>query len=148
VLESAVGDGPAVYSIDWSKLQYPALFVFDDQTNPDDPFFHLHDQPEDGFFFSLEMYTTGFGSGWTGQTGTFVLSCTAEGSGICIHFDPDGDGDEFGDLAADFAAGGTIQIDQLDDEGYDFTLTDVTFSDGTTIPGPTHLTGDATQASD
>src|SRR5262245_6172725 len=39
VLESAAGDGPAVYSINWSLLQYPALYVYDDETNPDDPFF-------------------------------------------------------------------------------------------------------------
>lgn len=145
VLESAAGDGGAVYSLDWSLLQYPALFVFDDETNPDDPFFHIHNQPEDGFFFSLEMYTTGFGEAWDGETGTFDLSCTPEGSGICIHFDPDSDADELADLGADFAATGEIEITQLDDEGYDLTLTDVEFSDGTTIPGPTHLTGETTE---
>jgi hypothetical protein len=148
VLDSAAGDDGAAYSLDWSKLQYDALFVYDDESNPDDPFFHLHNQPEEGFFFSLEMYTTGFGEGWTGQTGRFVMSCTGAGSGICIHFDPDGEGDEHGDLGADFAAGGAIDIVQLDTEGYDLTLTDVVFSDGTTIPGPTRLTGDATEPAD
>ena len=145
VLESAGDDDGAVYSLDWSNLQYPALFVYDDETNPDDPFFHLHDQPEEGFFLSLEMYTTGFGEAWKGETGTFEVSCTPEGSGICIHFDPDADGEEFGDLGADFAATGTVEITQLDDEGYDLTLTDVAFADGTTIPGPTHLEGEATE---
>lgn len=131
-----------VFELDWSKLTLPTYFELDDETNPDDPFWYIHNQPDEGFFLSLEMYTTGFGSAWTGETGTFDLSCTEGGTGICIHFDPDGPGEDEVDLNVDFAATGTIEITTLDEsDGYDLVLTGVTFSDGTTIPGPTRLTG-------
>ncbi len=133
---------PRVFELDWSKLTLPTFFAYDDQTNPEDPFWYVHNQPTEGFFLSLEMYTTGFGSAWTGETGTFELSCTDGGTGICIHFDPDGDGEAFADLNLDFAATGTIEITALDEkDGYDLALDGVTFSDGTTIAGPTRLSG-------
>lgn len=131
-----------VFELDWSRLTLPTFFAYDDETNPEDPFWYVHNQPDEGFFLSLEMYTTGFGSAWSGETGTFELSCIDGGTGICIHFDPDGDGEAFADLNLDFAATGTIEITTLDEEeGYDLVLEGVTFSDGTTIPGPTRLRG-------
>jgi hypothetical protein len=130
-----------VFEIDWSRLGEPAYYGFDDATNPDDPFWHLHNQAgPDGFFLALEMYTTGYGSAWEGETGDFELSCTATGTGICIHFDPDGEGPT-SDLNGDFEATGQITIRRLDDEGYDLVLTEVVFTGGTMIPGPLELTG-------
>lgn len=129
------------YQLDWDSLRYPTWFELDDETNPDDPFFYIHTQSKEGFFFSLEMYTTGFGSAWTGDLGDFEIGCSSAGSGICLHFDPDGDDEALGDLNADFAATGKITITKLDEDGYDLTLTDIVFSNGDTIPGPTQLTG-------
>lgn len=52
-----------------------------------DPFFHVHTQEAAGtFFFSMELYTV-YGSGWTGQLGTFSPSCTA--NGLCVYLVPD-----------------------------------------------------------
>jgi hypothetical protein len=132
---------PPVYELAWDRLRFAPFFGYDDDTDPDDPFWHLHTQDDEAFWFSLEMFTTGFGEAWEGETGTFDLGCGAELSGICLHLDPDGDGDAADDLNADFRATGTIRIDQLDEDGYDLTLSDVEFTDGSTLPGPTRLTG-------
>jgi hypothetical protein len=141
---TAVPTPVRVYELDWSKLTLPPWFGYDDVSNPADPFWHLHNQADEGFFLSLEMYTTGFGSTWTGEAGEFDLGCSGDGSGICIHFDPDGHGEEYGDLNADFTATGRIEIAKLDEEGYDLVLSNVVFSDGATIPGHTRLSGDVT----
>lgn len=99
-----------------------------------DPFFHIHSSnAEDGFYLSFELYTV-YGAQWTGETGTFEISCAdpTTSTGICVHFDPDGPG-SVGDLGADFGATGTISINQLDASAYDITVSDLTFSDGTTF---------------
>jgi hypothetical protein len=103
-----------------------------------DPFYHLHTSPdEDGFFLSVEAYTV-YGSAWTGQTGTFAIDCSPAGTGICVHFDPDGSG-PLANLGSDFLATGEITIVALGEAGFDVTLSEVAFSDGTTIPGPLRL---------
>ncbi len=100
-----------------------------------DPFFHIHTNPDtDGFFLSFEMYTTGYGQQWTGETGTFEISCAdpVTSTGICPYFDPDGPGPEpvKGD---DFAATGLLTIVRLDDTGYEIIVHELAFSDGTTF---------------
>jgi hypothetical protein len=57
-----------------------------------------------------------------------------------VHFDADGPG-PLTDLGADFLVTGSITFAALTATTFDVTLTDVTFSDGTTIPGPLRLTG-------
>ncbi len=140
---SAVEPGPAIsldgttYTIDWAAL--PTTPFYDPSAGSDaDPFFHIHtDGAGDGFFFAFEMFTTGYGALWTGETGAFPLGCAEpapapNSTGICLHFDPDGPGAAT-DLNADFAATGSITIDRLDADGYDIAVGQLTFSDGTTI---------------
>jgi hypothetical protein len=104
-----------------------------------DPFYHIHTVPaSDGFSLSIEAYTV-YGPLWTGQMGTFAIQCTATGTGICVHFDADGPGPKT-DLGLDFLVTGSITFAALTATTFDVTLTGVTFSDGTTIPGPLHLT--------
>ncbi len=100
----------------------------------EDPYFHVHSSNDaDGFFLSLELYTV-WGQAWTGETGTFAISCgdPVAGTGICAHFDPDGPG-PLTDLGEDFAATGTVVVNQLDEGGYDLVVQDLSFSDGTTF---------------
>ncbi len=131
----------AVYEVSWEELVGAPYYAYDDVRDPDDPFWHVHTNPEaDGFFLSLEMFTTGYGSGWEGETGTHAVDCSEAGTGICLHFNPDGPLQD-GDLGGDFAVTGNIRIDQLDDRGYALVLTDIAFSDGSTIPGPVILSG-------
>ena len=133
----AVGDDGTVV-IDWDGLE--GIFFAPPATSSADPFFHVHNQPAtDGFFLSIEAYTV-YGTAWMGELGTYQIDCSPAGSGICIHFDPDGEG-PIGDLGADFLATGTIDISQADAGGFVATLRDVAFSDGTTIPGPLTITG-------
>lgn len=130
-----------VYAIDWSALGAPAFFGYDDETDPEDPFWLVNNQSEvDGFFLGLEMYTTGFGERWEGQLGTYRIACDRRGTGICLHFDPDADGPE-PDLGADFGTTGTVSIRKLDPDGYHLVLSDVEFTDGSRIPGPLVLRG-------
>ena len=104
-----------------------------------DPFYHIHTTPDiDGFFLSIEAYTV-YGTDWTGELGTFDIDCSASGTGICVHFDPDGPG-PMPDLGADFAVTGQVTFTVLEQDAFDVTLTDVLFSDGTIIPGPLNLT--------
>lgn len=127
-----------VYTIDWDALVGPVFFS--PAGGGADPFFHVHNTPaDDGFFFSVEAYTV-YGPEWTGQLGTFDIDCTATGTGICVHFDPDGPG-EAADLGADFLVTGTVEILQADDEGFVAVFSDVAFSDGSTIPGPFTISG-------
>ena len=94
---------------------------------PDDPFFHIHSNTDpDGFFLGIELYTI-YGTGWTGETGTFDIDCG--GTGICVHLSI-GDGPEIG---ADFLATGQVTINQLDDAGYNVDVTGLMFSDGTVV---------------
>jgi len=129
---SAIVQNGSAYSIDWSALSGPAFFA-PPVAGSGDPFFHIHsDGATDGFFFSLELYTTGYGPLWTGQLGTFPIGCAADSTGICAHFDPDGPGPT-GDLGADFGATGSITINQLDASGYSIDVGQITFSNGSVI---------------
>lgn len=131
------GDG--VYTIDWSALT-GGVFFAPPAFGALDPFFFVHTDPAvDGFFFSVEAYTV-YGPAWTGELGTFPIDCTAAGTGICVHFDPDGPG-PIGDLGADFMVTGDVEIVQADGDGFEAVFSDVTFSDGSTIPGPFTVTG-------
>ena len=124
----AMGEGTA-FLIDWSALSSPAFFSFMDGESP---FWFIHtEEPEGEGFFSLEMYTTGYGPTWTGELGTFDIDCSEGGTGICVHLVKPGTDT---DLGADFAVTGTVTINQLDEAGYDLVV-DATFSDGTTISG-------------
>lgn len=127
-------DGSVV--IDWESLEGVSFSA--PVPSATDPLFFVHNDPaRDGFFLGLEAYTV-YGAGWTGQLGTFAIDC--EANGICLHFDPDGDGPGI-DLGFDFAATGTIEFVRADIDGFEAILTDVAFSDGTTIPGPLVITG-------
>lgn len=127
-----------VYTIDWSALAGPVVFA-PAGAGPD-PLFHVHNSPaHDGFFFSVEAYTV-YGAAWTGELGTFEIGCFPAGSGICVHFDPDGPGPE-PDLGADYMVTGTAEILQADADGFVAVLTDVAFSDGSSIPGPFTVSG-------
>lgn len=131
------------WEVDWSALEVTPYFGYDEETNPEDPFWLINNDAESaGFALSLELYTTGFGEEWTGETGVFELSCSESGTGICLHFDPDAEGSA-PDLNADFEATGVVEIEQLDDDGYDLVLRDVEFSDGTRLAGPVELSGSA-----
>jgi hypothetical protein len=121
-----------VYTIDWSALVGPVVFT--PPGGGSDPFFHVHNSPaHDGFFFSVEAYTV-YGSAWSGELGTFEIGCFPAGTGICVHFDPDGPGPA-PDLGADYMVTGTVEILQADAEGFVAVFTGVAFSDGSTIPG-------------
>ena len=126
-----------VYTINWNALVGP--IVFSPPVGPD-PYFLVHTSPpHDGFFFSIEAYTT-YGPDWTGQLGTFDIDCTSTGTGICVHFDPDGNG-PMPDLGADYLAVGTAEILQADGDNFVAILRDIEFSDGSTIPGPFTISG-------
>lgn len=137
VSEPALSADDGTYSIVWARVTNP--FWSPNAGTTDDPFFFIHTRPDqDGFYFSLEMYTTEFAL-WQGELGGVAVICN-EGSpapnstGICTHFDPDGPG-PLGDLNADFAAVGSITINQFDDGGYDIVVDEIVFSDGSKIAG-------------
>ena len=126
-----------VYTINWNALVGPV--VFSPPFGPD-PYYLVHTSPpHDGFFFSIEAYTT-YGPDWTGQLGTFAIECTSTGTGICVHFDPDGNG-PMPDLGADYLVTGTAEILQANSDNFVATLSDIVFSDGSTIPGPFTISG-------
>jgi hypothetical protein len=110
--------GVVTIGIDSAQLE-PLFFEFNEQ-NASDPFWHIHTDQTD-LYVGIELYTV-YGAGWTGQLGTFALDCGA--SGICVYVDPDGAGPA-GALGP--ASAGSIVITQLDDAGYDVTLTGVSF---------------------
>ncbi len=122
-----------VVTIDWSALG--AEPFYSPASGGGDPFFHIHTAPEtDGFFLSLEMYTTGYGQEWTGETGTFDISCddASSSTGICPYFDVDGPGPD-PVKGSDFMTTGSLTIIQLDGDGYEIVVHELTFSDGTTF---------------
>lgn len=124
-------DGSTV-TIDWGDLPSTPFFAPANQAN--DPFFHIHTNPAtDGIFLAFEMYTD-WGQAWTGQTGTFEISCSnpATSTGICPYYDPDGPGPE-PVKGGDFATTGMMTINQLDAGGYDIEVTELVFSDGTSF---------------
>ena len=109
------------------------------QAGSADPFYHVHTNPAvDGFFLSIEAYTTAYGPGWTGQLGTFEIDCSEGGTGICVHFDPDGPGPT-PSAGSKFDVRGSITFERLDATGYTVILMDVVFSEGFTIPGPLRM---------
>ncbi len=127
-----------VYQIDWDALLGPVVFA--PPGSGADPFYLIQTSPEhDGFLFAVEAFT-GCGTQWAGQLGTFAIGCSTVGTGICVHFDPDGSG-PMPDLGADFLVTGTIEILQADAAGFVAELSDLTFSDGSTIPGPFTISG-------
>ena len=106
-----------------------------------DPFYHIHTTPAvDGFFLSIEAYTV-YGTQWTGQLGTFEIDCSVAGTGICVHFDPDGPGPAV-DLGSDFSGSGQITFTLLETGAFEVTLANVAFAQGTVIPGPLTLASD------
>lgn len=128
------------YTIDWDALE-GSVFYAPPAAGSADPFYFLHTDPAvDGFYFSIEAYTTGYGTAWAGELGTFPIDCTPGGTGICVHFDPDGPG-PVGDLGADFLVSGDVEFVELGDEGLVAVVSNVTFTDGSTIPGPLTVTG-------
>lgn len=134
--EPALTSDGSSYTIVWESVDAP--FWSPAVKSDPDPFYFIHTFPDaDGFYFSIEMYTTGYGALWQGQLGDVEIICdeappAPNSTGICPHLDPDGPG-PIGDLNADFAAIGSITIDQLDETGYDITVNEIIFSDGSTI---------------
>ena len=134
----ALVESGGVFTINWDALVGPVFFA--PPGGGADPFFQVHTSPaEDGFFFGVEAYTV-YGTAWTGQLGEFTIDCTQTGTGICVHFDPDGPGPSL-DLGADFLVTGDVEILQADADGFVAVFSDVAFSDGSTIPGPFTVTG-------
>lgn len=133
------------YRIRWGKLAVQPGYAFVED-NPANPFWLIHtDAERDGFAFSLELYTTGYGEQWTGETGTFAIACTEsppgeDSTGICPHLDPDGPGPQ-PDIIG-FAADGQVTIDRLDERGYDITIDELTMAFGVSIR-PFRLRGTA-----
>ncbi len=133
-VEALVRNGSA-YTVTWEALVSEPFYAVPAATSVD-PFYFIHTMEADGFYLAFEMYTTGYGQEWAGELGEVAISCLdpVNSTGICPHFDPDGPG-PLGDLNADFAATGSITITQLDPTGYDVTVDELTFSDGTQIVG-------------
>jgi hypothetical protein len=133
------------YRIRWGKLAVQPGYTFVDD-DADNPFWLIHtDAERDGFAFSLELYTTGYGEQWEGETGTFAIACTEpppgeDSTGICPHLDPDGPGPQ-PDIVG-FAADGQVTIDRLDEQGYDITIDELTMAFGVSIR-PFRLRGTA-----
>ena len=85
-------DGDVV-TIDWDALPSEPYFAFTDGA---DAFYQIHTNPEtDGFYLNFEFYTV-WGEAWTGELGTFPISCIdpTTSTGICVYYDPDGPGPE------------------------------------------------------
>ncbi|MEM7140155.1 MAG: hypothetical protein AAF548_03920 [Actinomycetota bacterium] len=124
----ALDDSGAQIAVDWGAMSDVYL---PNAGGASDPFFHIHsDNAAHDFYLSFEMYTV-WGGGWTGELGTFPISCNdpLNDTGICVHYVPAGGTD----LGADFGATGTVTINQLDDGGYDVLVAGLTFTDGTTF---------------
>ena len=124
-------DGVIAVSIDGARLAP----LFDEFMDGADPLYLVHTQQDD-IFVGVELYTV-FGSGWTGELGTFPADCTTHG--ICVYLDPDG----IGPLPGGGPAGGELTVVQLEG-GSIITIDDATIvaDDGTvyTLSGVT-LTG-------
>ncbi len=125
-----------VWTVDWSLV---TAFWSPAVATAADPLVLIHTIPEiDGFFFSLELYTTGYGQLWTGELGEAAVGC-AEGppggnsTGICPYFDSDGPGPV--ELNSAFVATGSITINKLDGTGYDIFVNEVVYPNGTTVGG-------------
>ena len=123
------------YTIVWENTTSP--FWDPDAGTDESPFFFVHTKPaQDGFYFALEMYTTGYGALWTGELGEVQVLCMEgapgpNSTGICPWFDPDGPGPM--DPFSAFGATGTITIDQLDSDGYDITVNEIVYAEGAMV---------------
>ena len=133
--EPALSQDGDTYAIVWASTASP--FWAPANESAADPFFHIHTEPDqDGFFFSLEMYTTGYGALWTGELGEVEVLCMEgvpgpSSTGICPYFDPDGPGPI--EVNSAFVATGSITINQLDENGYDIVVNEIVYPNGTTI---------------
>lgn len=87
----------------WKGIE--ARFV---DSNPDDPYYEVHSEGHDDFWFSVELHTVQ-GPGWTGETGLFATDCV--NNGICVRFDPDGGGGPIPTLTADPL--GEVDVERL-----------------------------------
>jgi hypothetical protein len=130
VLGAPGADGVIPVVIDGARLDP----LFDQFQDGADPLYLIHTQQED-VFVGVELYTV-FGSGWTGELGTFPTDCTTHG--ICIYLDPDG----LGPLPGGGPGEGTITITELEgarivtlddieitaDDGQVYSLTGVTLT--------------------
>ena len=100
--------------------------VIDPASNPDGPYL--------GVF--LRQNTDG--EGWNGELGEQAVDCSPGAGGICVIFAPPGERHPFREFAedgaidADFDVTGTVDILELDQDGYDI-IVDVEFSDGTRL---------------
>jgi hypothetical protein len=132
----ALSQNGEVWTVDWSLV---TAFWSPAVATGADPLVLIHTIPEiDGFFFSLELYTTGYGQLWTGELGEAAVGCTegppgANSTGICPYFDSDGPGPV--ELSSAFVATGSITINKLDDTGYDILVNEIVYPDGTTVGG-------------
>ncbi len=83
-----INDGKV--TINWSLVGN--VFFTPAAASSGDPFFFVHTFPANaGFYLAVEAYTTGSGPAWTGELDEFEIDCSPGGTGICIHFDSDGD---------------------------------------------------------
>ena len=135
---SSEATGPAIdlqgdaVTVNWAALASTPSFA--PATDSADPFFQIHTSGQaDGFFLSFELYTE-WGQRWSGQTGTFDISCSdpETSTGICPYFDPDGPGPD-PVMGGDFQTQGSITINRLDDSGYEIIVHELIFSDGTSF---------------
>jgi hypothetical protein len=100
-MDQLAGDGCPLVTLNaesWAPLH--AAY-----TASSDPFYQFHDN-ESGFYFNVELYTV-YGSGWTGQTGTFKPDCNR--NGICVYLVPD-------DVNPYLATAGEVTITSLGEE--------------------------------
>ena len=130
---SVADDGTV--EVAWDALTEAPYWGLD--AGDDGELWYLHTNEPDGFL-SVEAYTSGFGSAWSGELGTYPVDCTAAGTGICLHLVAPG---AEPNLPSDFAATGLVTFVRLDPEGYEVVLQDVAFGNGLTIPGPVRLSG-------
>ena len=135
--EPALTQDGDTYSIAWANVIAPFYAAANDASA--DPYFSIHsDGAADGFFFSLELYTTGYGALWTGELGEVAVGCMEgvpgpNSTGVCPWFDPDGPGPI--EAFSAFTATGSITINQLDDGGYSITVNEIVFAEGATVSG-------------
>ncbi len=119
----------------WEALTEAAYWAL--EAGDDGEFWYLHTNEPDGLF-SIEAYTSGFGTGWSGELGTYPVGCSRAGTGICLHMVVPG---AEPNLPSDFAASGLVTFVRLDAEGYELVLQDIVFGNGLAIPGPVRLAG-------
>lgn len=91
-----------------------------------DPLYEI-ETTSSAFVIDTSFFTK-FGTAWTGQAGTFAVGCgNVSGSGICVHFDPDGAAGSVGLLGP--ATHGSVTITGLG-TSYSVTFNDVRIDHG------------------